>query len=112
MTTLLAGVLHNFIGSVATHLLPEEHKMLSLPQAIFNFDMTKPGTIQPEATKSVEFVANESGTCNAVCIWFALQLDEHERIESAPQFNTTSERTHWPQTCYVLPAGITCLACE
>ena len=101
-----AGVMHNFVGSIGTHLQPTEFRMLADPKPIFEFDMCKPGSIKPQPTKSVEFVAREAGVCNAVCVWFALQLDELESLDTGPQYNATADRTHWPQTCYVLPAGV------
>lgn len=65
-----------------TRLSHFPHQYLCEPFEVFTFDFTG-APIRPE-TRSITIKTTRAGTCHATALWFRLQLDEHNHIDTDP----------------------------
>lgn len=73
-----------------------QHRMLSEPRQIFNFDFLKDPLV-PEQ-QPIDFVVLRSGHFHGVVFWFELVLNDRVSICNEPQ-----KTTHWMQAVQCLP---------
>ncbi len=74
----------------------ESYLQLAEPQVCLELDFTSAPSLK---NKTLRFICNNSGICNAVAFWLDLDLDEHHRITTTPPTPATSS---WRQALQYL----------
>lgn len=98
--TALGGVYTAENGSENVYLEDHDWRALAAPLEAFEFDFKNTTEPPRQVDKVLEFRVPETGVCNAVAVYFELELDERRHLSTGPD----ARRTHWPQQVFVLKA--------
>jgi len=75
-----------------------EHKRLTAPFKVFDFDLR--GGQELERERIASLTVTQGGQCHGVCFWFDLHLDEESHFSTAPE-----EDTCWNQALFFFPGN-------
>ncbi len=77
-----------------TELAAEEHRFLSDPVPIYDFDFTRP--IATPRERWTVLKATQAGTVHGIALWFDLNLDDRETASTG----VGGQMRHWRQTIF------------
>ena len=93
----------NLMASVEyfdSRLMKHEHRILSEPVEVFEFDFYRDGP-EPASTDLV-IVPSMAGSCHAIVFWFELELIPGVELSNSPE----DPNTHWKQAVQCLPMAV------
>lgn len=103
-------------GASAVHdlqisqLHPSEFVALSKPVPVFRFNFTDANTMSNKDHQAYAIVAEETGRCHAVIMWWELAMDQENKIVLScapcwahPEAHKAPWRDHWMQGVYYPP---------
>ena len=91
----------NSVEYFSTYLDNYPHRPLTEPFPLLDLDF---GVDNPAGTDSVKAVPTSTGTCDAIAIWFELDLAPGVTLSNAPKYRST----HWRQAVQTFGTPLSC----